>query len=262
MRHSLTARQVLLLRALGLLLGGLLLGLAACAGDDGGTDGSRTTPLPTGNLLPNPSFEEGRNPWFSKASWGTSFAVDDRQAHSGRGSALLELRSQQTLNEPVRVYGVVQEVTPEEFPEQLSGYYYVERWEKGTPKQYLQFVVIVDRAENIPKEVAEEGAMNHQIRYILAGVEGPPTNITNARYVMVTRSEPKVGEWVYFERNIRDDFQQLWGDIPRGYDKLALFFEVRWDDRLPQHGFSAADIYYDDLYLGPAGQKPEGPTGY
>lgn len=255
----------------------LALAIAACAdGEEGGDAGGlvSTAPMPTPtrpldrpgtvgcedgtpdspaaspeNLFFTPGFEEGRDPWFSKDSWGTSFSLSDREAHSGERSALLELRSDVEGAISVRVYGVVQEIAPEQFPEVISGYYCVDRWEQGTPTQYLQFVVIVHDAENIPPEVAS--ATNHQIRYILAGVQSQPGFISNARYVMVTQDEPVTGKWVSFERNIRDDFEELWGGVPRGYQKLALFFEVRWDDRQPSDGLSAADVYYDDLYIGP-----------
>jgi len=219
---------------------------------DGAPDSSAASPE---NLFLTPSFEEGRDPWFSKESWGTSFSLSDREARSGEWSALLELRSNVEGGISVRVYGVVQEIAPEQFPEMISGYYCVDRWQQGTPTQYLQFVVIVHDAENIPPEVAS--ATNHQIRYILAGVESQPTFISNSRYIMLTRSEPVTGKWVSFERNIRDDFEELWGDAPKSYQKLALFFEVRWDDRQPSDGLSAADVYYDDLYIGPARGNPD-----
>jgi hypothetical protein len=102
-----------------------------------------------------------------------------------------------------RVYGVVQELGPGELPETLSGYYYVENWEQGTPKQYLQFVVIVTAATNIPQQVVDLNANNHQVRYILAGVDSQPTDIANSRYVMVSTEQPAVGRWVRFERNVR-----------------------------------------------------------
>ena len=254
----------------------LALAIAACAGGEGGGDGvASTAPMSTptmsldqqgtvgcesatpdgsaaspDNLFSTPGFEEGRDPWFSKESWGTSFSLSDREAHSGERSALLEMRSDVEGGISVRVYGVVQEIAPEQFSEVISGYYCVGRWQQGTPTQYLQFVVIVHDAENIPPEVAS--ATNHQIRYILAGVESQPTFISNSRYIMLTQGEPVMGEWVYFERNIRADFEELWGAVPKSYQKIALFFEVRWDDRQPADGLSAADVYYDDLYIGPA----------
>ena len=204
----------------------------------------------SGNLFANPSFEEGPEPWCSLTTetWGTPFSVSDAQAQGGEKSAHLQLRLE--VGGDVRVFGVVQEVAPEEFPDVLSGCYYVDRWQQGTPKQYLQAVVIAFESSNIPPEVAQ--ATNHQLRYILAGVESQPTLISNARYVMVSKDPPKRGEWVCFERNIRQDFEDLWGAVPEGFSKLRVLFEVRWDDRQSSDGPSAADVCYDDLYLGPA----------
>ncbi len=212
-------------------------------------------PVSTTNLFANPGFEEGEEPWFSLRTegWGTAFSLSSDDPRSGATSALLELRSEDDLD-PARVYGVVQEVSPDEFPEVLSGYYRVGRWEQGTPKQYLQFVVIVSEADNIPPEVA--AATNHQIRYILAGVDAPPIEIGNARFVMVGTGRPQVDQWVRFERNVRQDFEQLWGAVPAGFSKLRLLFEVRWDDRDPSAGPSTADVFYDDLYLGATGAQP------
>ena len=202
------------------------------------------------NQFTNGGFEQGGDPWISltTAAWGTPFSVSERQALEGSSSALLELRSVQGGS--TRVFGVVQEISPEEFPQTISGYYFVEDWQKGTDRQYLQFVVIVFEADNMPAEFAE-AVSNYQVRYILAGVDSQPTFISNARYVMVTGTEPAIGEWVYFERNVAQDFLDLWGEVPEGFDKLRVLFEVRWDDRADTDGLSSADVYYDDLYFGP-----------
>lgn len=204
-----------------------------------------------GNLFRNGSFEEGSEPWCSldSSAWGTPFSISDERAFVGDQSALLQLRSGD--GGEARVYGVVQAVAGDEFPETLSAEYFVERWEQGTPIQYLQAVVIVWGAENVPQEVA--GVGNHQIRYILGGVDRQPTFISNARYVMVSEEQPRVGEWVSFERNVRQDFLELWGSVPEGFDRLRVLFEVRWDDRTPNDGPSSADVYYDDLYFGSGG---------
>ncbi len=235
-----------------------LLALAIAACTNAGQSASCADPAQTPaapqqqNLFLNPGFEEGRDPWISleTAAWGRPFSATDSAAHSGSNSALLELRSDDEGAGSVRVYGVVYEMKPEEFPELISGYYCVERWDQGTPRQYLQFVVIALAAENIPEEVAS--STNHQMRYILAGVDSQPTFISNAHYVMISQSQPEPGQWVRFERNVRDDFEALWGGVPKGYAGLRIFFEVRWDDRQASDGVSAADVYYDDLYFGPA----------
>jgi hypothetical protein len=238
-----------------------LLILVACRGGGGGISATSCAsppdqtpaPDPAGDLFVNPSFENGPPPWFSLTTdtWGRAFAVSQKEAHSGSSSAYLQLRSED--GGATLVYGVVQEIAPKDFPEVLSGYYCVERWEKHTPRQYLQFAVIVSNAKNIPPEVTRLGASNHQVRYILAGVDTQPTFIQNARYVLVTRDPPEVGKWVHFERNIKQDFQQLWGDVPAGFTNIRILFEVRWDERSPSDGVSKADVYYDDLYVGRAG---------
>jgi hypothetical protein len=224
-----------------------LLSLAAAC-SDGGSGGEATA----GNLFENAGFEEGAQPWFSLDSdaWGKPFTVSTRHARSGSSSGLLELRSEE--GGPARVYGIVQDVTPEEFPERLAGNYYVERWEQGTPKQYLQFVVIVWGAENVPAEAGD--VENYQIRYVLAGVDAPPLSIANAKYVMLGTGPPVQAQWVPFARDVRQDFGELWGGVPEGFDSIRVFFEVRWDERNAADGPSAADVYYDDLFFGsPAG---------
>jgi hypothetical protein len=227
-------------RLLGLVA--VCLALAACSGAGQGGE------APAGNLFGNPGFEEGAQPWFSLESeaWGAPFTVSTAQARSGASSGLLTLRSED--GGAARVYGIVQDVSPGEFPELLSGAYYVERWEQGTPKQYLQAVVIVWGADNAPSGLGD--VENHQIRYVLAGVDAPPLAISNARYIMLGSGAPATGQWVPFERNVREDFEQQWGAAPKGFDSLRVFFEVRWDERDASDGPLAADVYYDDLFLG------------
>jgi hypothetical protein len=247
--------------------------LAACGGSNG-EDAATPAPTPspaatadpncgatpaaaaTGNALQNGDFESGSDPWTSLATqdWGRAFEVSQAQAHSGANSAYLQLRSQD--GGATKVYGVVQELGAGEFPETLSGYYYVDAWEQGTPKQYLQFVVIVNSATNIPQEVKNLSANNHQIRYILAGVETQPTSIANSRYVMVSTEQPQVGQWVRFERNVRQDFCELWGNLPSGFTGIRVLFETRWDERKDTDVPSSADVYYDDLSWGPAAEAP------
>lgn len=237
-----------------LLVGALALVLGACGGDGardlGPTPGPGTQP-PAVNLFVNPGIEDGEEPWISleTPAWGAPFSASGAQAHSGESSALLELRSSEPGSVAARVYGVVQEISADEFPEQLSGYYYVESWEKGTPKQYLQFVVIVFDATTIPPGL---GVTNYQIRYPLAGIDEPPFEIGNAKFAFVGMDEPELGRWVYFERNIRQDFEELWGAAPEGFSRLRILFEVRWDGRTAEDAPSSADVYFDDLYLGPA----------
>lgn len=229
---------------------GLMLVAAACGGSSEPLqaaapcgDGPQPPP-PTDNVFANPSFEDGSGPWcFLKPP---AFIVSEDVAHSGSTSARLPLRADES-EEGNKIAYLVQEIKVEEFPEVLSGYYRVENWNKGTEKQYLQFVVIVWGADNAPS-----GFQNHQIRYLLAGIDSPPFAIANAQFVFVSREDPPVDEWIPFERNVAEDFENLWGAVPQGFEYIRVLFEVRYDDKAVGEGPLGADVYYDDLYLGPA----------
>ncbi len=201
----------------------------------------------TGNVLGNPGFEDGRDPWCSLKP--PDFQLSD-VAHSGNKSAYLNMREPAEAVD-AKVFYLVQEVLPTEFPEVLSGYYRVDNWLKGTEKQYLQFVVIAFAAANRPPQFP-----NHQIRYILAGIDQDPFAIANAKFVYLSKGEPQTGEWVPFKVNVKQDFIDLWGAAPEGYDRIRLLYEVRYDGKLPGSGTPEADVYYDDLYFGPAAGAP------
>jgi hypothetical protein len=227
---------------------GLVLAVAACGGGSASqisTSPTATTPTSAGgNLFGNPGFEDGRDPWFSLKP--PDFLVSEDVAHSGKASAFLPFRADKD-EEGNKIYYLVQEIQPKELPEVISGYYRVENWNKGTEKQYLQFVVIVFGADNLPG-----GYVNHQIRYLLAGINEPPFAIGNAQFVFLSLEDPPVGEWVHFERNLRDDFKKFWGAVPEDFENIRILFEVRYDDKKVGEGPLGADVYYDDMYTGPA----------
>jgi hypothetical protein len=144
----------------------------------------------------------------------------------------------------------VQSLTPSSFPEFLSGFYRVENWKRGTDIQYLQFVVIA---------ILPENAGNIQIRYLLAGTATEPFEIGNAKFVFLSKEEPKIGEWVHFERYVADDFQQLWGQAPEKVQELRVFFETRYDSPTAIQPDVRGDVYYDDLYVGSKAEAPAYP---
>jgi hypothetical protein len=250
----------------------------ACGGEKGGGPTAAPTVMPTvmltpfetpvatdcvpqaplegqANLFHNPGFESGRAPWCSLHLGEVApFKVSQDFAHSGESSAYLQMRVPAEEQGNAKVFYLVQEVTPEQFPELISGYYRVEHWTKGTPKQYLQFVVIAFDVTNLAG-----GYPNYQMRYPLAGISEEPFEIANAFFVFLTKEEPRTGEWVYFERNIKEDFQQSWGAAPEGFSKLRVLFEVRYDDKAAGATPAEADVYYDDLYMGPASENPNKP---
>ena len=215
---------------------------------------SPPAPVPaTENVLAIPGFEECTDaspgpcsPWFALKP--PNFQLADN-AHSGEVSAMLRMRELESAA-GTTVYYLVQEVAPTEFPEVLSGFYRVENWLRGTEKQYLQFVIIVAGADNAPADFG-----NHQIRYILTGIDEEPFAISNAKFVFLGEKEPTMNEWVPFQVNVKQDFLDLWGAVPEGYDFIRLLYEVRYDDKQPQAP-SEADVFYDDLYFGPAEGAP------
>ena len=219
------------------------------------------------NLLANPGFELGREPWTTMGSkpWG-AFDVVDTPVHYGKHAARLLVDAPEGSTGEVKVFGVVQEIKDEathgKFPDTLSGYYRVESWTKGDPSidLYMQAVVIVwgdPRAARLVDPVkAATPITNYQIRFYLAGLEKPPFVLQNAHYVFVTKGPPKTGEWVPFDIPVRKAFEDLWGVVPENYEFLRVLFEGRWDNR---HGTAPvhAEVYYDDLHLGygPAGSN-------
>jgi hypothetical protein len=241
-------------------VGLVVLGLAAaaCGGgdDDDVATGTPTgsafftptatpgLPNPPGNLLRNPGFEEGTEPWISLDP-ESSFELSPDAAFTGATSAVLHMDDGTDVT-GTKVYYLVQELAPTSFPEVLKGAYRVTNWNKGTAKQYIQVVVIAIGADNNPTE-----AENFQIRYILAGVDDAPLNIGNAKYVFFSHDEPILNGWLAFETNVMQDFDSVWGVVPHGYEKIRVLFEVRFDDK-GEGDHSTADVFYDDLYLGSA----------
>lgn len=202
------------------------------------------------NLLPNPSFEAGRTPWWSFAgpdrpNWADFSVVTDR-AHSGQSSARLDLTSED-YHEDSRIYGAVQELTPGTLPRRLAGWYRVENWQRGASRQYLQVVIVVWNAQNLRR-----GKGNMQISYVLAGITEPPFAIMNRSFEFLGPKEPEEGRWVRFEQDLHADFLKHYGAVPEGFSSLRVLFEVRFDGRNPSTDAEArAKVWYDDLYIGP-----------
>ncbi|MDI7269094.1 MAG: hypothetical protein QME96_13985, partial [Myxococcota bacterium] len=198
----------------------------------------------TGNFLADPGFEEGGAGW-KWLEWSREWApfrVVDGFGASGARSAALEVRGGPGDGR-TRVWGVVQEIAPEVFPPVVSGKYRVGRWEPGAARKvYVQAVVISMHAQGMLPST--------QVRYVLDGVTEQPYDMSNARYRFVhRRSAPPIGEWIDFSLPVRADFLELWGRLPPPGTPLRVLFEARYDDR-PADASVAADVYYDDLFVG------------
>jgi hypothetical protein len=57
--------------------------------------------------------------------------------------------------------------------------------------------------------------------------------------------------WTRFTTNVAEDFKQAWGKLPGRFSKIEVFFEVRFDDPIPEGELASADVYWDDLSLTP-----------
>lgn len=209
------------------------------------------------NLFANPGFESGPEGWVHMGgqNWG-AFDIVEAPVHAGARAARLTVKAAAGERLPAsKVFGVVQELRrdamPGGFPEMLSGWYFVEQWESADPTvfTYLQAVVIVWGDPRTGGLVGAPNIQNYQVRFMLAGSEKQPFQMSNARYHFIERASPAVGRWVRFEIPVRERFQEIWGVVPDGYEFLRVLFEARWDHR-PESAKVDAVVLYDDLFFG------------
>jgi len=210
----------------------------------------RVQPDSGDNILPNGGFEDGDRAWqwLSWSKGWAPFAVSRKVSRSGSASALLDVSSAGDTRSTI-VWGVVQEIElPVAMPDCLEGYYYVDGWQRGAAKQYLQAVII-----DLSKQLKNGNA---QMRYILSGVTSEPYNLGNAHYLFLDparKTTPASRTWILFKTDPKQDFEKNWGYVPAAGHRLRVLFEARFDSRLPGDAEARAAVHYDDLYLGPAG---------
>jgi hypothetical protein len=201
----------------------------------------------TGNFLSDPGFEEGGVgwKWLDWSNQWKPFEIGGERVSTGTRAAHLAVHGgwSEEKNAGTRVFGVVQELVSAVFPARISGRYLIERWEPGQAKTaYLQAVIIAMQPRG------DQPTM--QIRYILDGVTVQPYQLSNARYVFVHRREqPDTGVWVDFSLDVREDYRNLWGEVPPDGTGYRVLFEARYDDK-PPAGVVAIDVWYDDLFVG------------
>lgn len=218
---------------------------------------------PESNLFADPSFETTRRgepgqAWHDFAdknpkAW-IPYQISDGAAHDGEHAAMLVMDSD-VDGEAQRVYGVYQEVECEVLPRYISGYYRVEDWQRGTTKQYLQVVLIIWNAWERPRGLT---VPNYQVAITLAGVDEQPLHYMNRAFEITGPLEPVEDEWVFFEFDLHDLFDKHWGVLPRGFDYVRTFFEVRYDNRHRVDAVCKAKVYFDDLYIGDESRAPKG----
>ena len=230
----------------------------------GWTSGTKFTPpapipipaIPEGcpfNMLTNPGFEDGTAPWWyfpDRSHWG-SFTTSTARALGGSWAARVELLIN-PMNPPragASIQGLIQSIQPSVFPSRVSGNYYVEKWDRSPTKMYMQVVVIASGTESLA------GGSAAEISYVLTGLDHQPFNMINRKFIFLTKTQPELGRWIHFERDLRKDFKEQWGFVPETFTSIRIFFELRADMRdenidpaNPPSMYAIA--YFDDLYLG------------
>lgn len=202
------------------------------------------TPTPVaGNALVNPGFENGSGPWISRSAGAPEpIVVAGGVAHAGTQSLLLAIEPSSPAG---AVAGVDQLATTAEFPEFVSGYYFVEQWGNGEGQAYIEFVVAPQGSE--PPVPA--------LRFVLGGLTHEPAERPDTRLVMVSRDDPTMGRWTYFAYPVREAFLQRAGQLPQGWWGMALRLELRYEGAAAP----GARVHFDDLYMGPQAGNPNRP---
>ena len=236
------------------LVPALALCVIACSGGDAGlsSDAGHGNDAPPGatsasNHLDNPSFENGRAPWFSlveSSPYWMDFTVTETRAHTGSHSAVLDLHSRGEIARGVRVWGVVADLDPEALPRRIAGHYRVETWQRGTARQYVQVALSIEVARNRDPL---------QLAWILCGIDAAPFSIANRKFVFTGPKEPEQDAWVAFDIDVHEALRREWGvNYPAtlAFESVRIFFEARFDRYEESDGPVGGRVYYDDLYFG------------
>lgn len=197
------------------------------------------------NLVQNPSFED-ESAWTSRRHPGWHpFAVTEGRAHSGARSAATTLE-RHPLAGGAQIWGAVQEFKIRKLPRKIGVWYRVENWKQAVARQYAQVVVMIhdQRLERLTRQPTM------QMRYILAGLSEPPyPDPVNGRYLMAGPKRPRQGRWIYFERDLVEDFVKAWGWYPENFQKMEIFLEARYDEPVPDGAGISGAVYWDDVTL-------------
>lgn len=211
------------------------------------------TPLVQPNVLVNPGFEAGADPWFAPSPDWQPFSVDNLRPRTGTLSLDLQIAAD-GRTAPSAVSGAAQRIQEDVFPEFLSGYYFVDAWQPGEAVPYLSVTLSIVGGDD------PDGAAIHELRLMLAGARQALRPLESGAYVFLSRDEPAIGEWVYFAYPVLEAVRSALGWDPLGWQYVDVAFELRYDRERPAAS-GAARVYYDDLYLGPQALSPNPPDG-
>lgn len=224
-----------------LSLAAALLALGACAAPPPDAGGAM-------DRLRNGSFEKGRAPWFDfqsprKPFWG-GFEITAEQALEGEHCLRLSLDSLEFPG-PIGIAGAAQDVEMPRLPSRVAGHYRVEYWERGTPAQYIQVVVM---AMQRPSE--GQRILSRQVAWVLAGVDTPPVEIANRVFLFAGPTEPETGRWIPFDLDVAAAFAEHWPGAEKDLMGVRVFLEARFDGFEPRGGRRAVALtYFDAIHV-------------
>ncbi len=204
---------------------------------------------PSGNLIVNGGFEDGVAPWFvpDLDHWVRAPEVVTSVARTGK-HALRGFVEAAPGDARQMKSGAMYTLGALPFPRHVSFWYRVARWEPANVPQYILFVVVVSGA----------GGDNYQLRYFVTGPDTMPYKEGgNVAYTLVHKGAPPVGGWAQFTTDLHRDFREKWGRVPDAFESLRFGVMVRYDaDRVKVSKPLAAEVFFDDLYVGWAASKP------
>lgn len=239
--------------ALGMmLLPAIALVFASCGVFDAPRPLPESAPVAS-NLLANAGFESDASSWVAPMLAGSDgFSISDSVSRSGSHSLALQLAGNAEATGSHTVGGV-QAINTKEFPEYISGFYRVDDWHSAATFQYVQAVVAV-RSDDYG-----DGVPVHEIRFSLAGLDRPPFSVPGVSFFFLSRAAPAGHNWVYFDYPLRLAFMTRFGKVPSRWDAIDVRLEVRYDAKTKDEGATSAQVYFDDLYVGPQASNPNRP---
>ena len=177
-------------------------------------------------------FESGGTAW--QAAAGTRFDVSADAAHGGTHSAALAPTGTGAASISQRL-----DVAP--FPEYVSGFYRLDRWDPAAGAGAVEFDVIV-----------QGGGGAHTVRFVIGGLQATPANPgPGVAYVFLSRAAPQTGSWLYFGYPVARAFEQAFGAAPTSWSSIDLVISA-------QTGGGTA--YFDDIYAGTQRDNPNRPA--
>lgn len=216
-------------------------------------------PLPTAtpshaNLLVNGGFESGAEGWTPiPAESSGPVDVTHTVAHDGKLSLALHLRGGGVAGAG-RTTGAGQPLNAQAFPEVISGFYRVDRWQSKAASQNVRFVMSVRGGD------FDNGPGVHQVRFVIAGSDAAATLLPEVTQVYLSRAAPPLRRWAYFGYPVKQAFIDRFGKAPTRWERIDVSVEAGYDGELGGEPGVSADVFFDDLYAGPLAQNPNRPA--